>query len=34
VVTLDISQEAVNIAKEHFGLVEDEKLKSLIKDAY
>jgi spermidine synthase len=34
VVTVDINQDIVQVAKDYFGLVEDAKLKSVIHDAY
>ena len=33
-ITVDINPEVIKIAKEYFGFVEDEKLKSVIADAF
>jgi spermidine synthase len=33
-ITVDISQEIVDVGKKHFGFKEDEVVKSVIKDAY
>jgi spermidine synthase len=33
-ITVDINPEVLKIAKEYFGFLEDEKLKSVVADAY
>ena len=33
-ITVDINPEVIKIAKEYFGFLEDDKLKSVIADAY